>query len=218
MFASRLLHPDAAGRITENGNRIGQFTVGGTVALIIFGGLLSGLAAAVVWIVVKQWIPNQPLVVGLGAVAIGGFNVVEAGNPDFIIVGDPAVDIALLLGLVFLFGVSLTYIDRWLEGRLPAAESVTAIVIYTLLLGLGAIFVIPGLGMFTPFFCPCESAPIWTGIFIWITALITGTWWVLDIRGENVPPRVLGIIGSTSVALAAIAGGMHLMGQVIRIL
>ncbi len=37
MLASRLIHPDAVGRITENGNRIGEFTLEGTIGLILFG-------------------------------------------------------------------------------------------------------------------------------------------------------------------------------------
>ncbi|MEA1902973.1 MAG: hypothetical protein U9N56_05540 [Actinomycetota bacterium] len=58
MLASRLLHPDAAGRITENGARIGEFTVEGTIELILFGGLLSGVFAGVIWVLVKEWIPQ----------------------------------------------------------------------------------------------------------------------------------------------------------------
>jgi hypothetical protein len=34
MLASRFLHPEAAGRLTENGNRIGEFTFGGTIELV----------------------------------------------------------------------------------------------------------------------------------------------------------------------------------------
>ncbi|HEY5651539.1 MAG TPA: hypothetical protein VIW46_08840, partial [Acidimicrobiia bacterium] len=63
MFISRVLHPDAAGRITENGNRIGEFTVDGTIELIVFGGLLSGVVAGVVWVLIREWIPDNPALV-----------------------------------------------------------------------------------------------------------------------------------------------------------
>jgi hypothetical protein len=65
MFVSRLLHPEALGLITENGNRVGEFTVEGTIELVIFGGLLSGLLAGVIWVSVREWIANNLVVVGL---------------------------------------------------------------------------------------------------------------------------------------------------------
>lgn len=99
MLASRFLHPDAIGRTTDNGNRIGEFTVEGTVARILFGGLLSGLVAGVIWALVKEWIPPNPALVGFGVIAIGGFQLIEADNPDFVILEGPGPDLALLVGL-----------------------------------------------------------------------------------------------------------------------
>ncbi|HEX2403450.1 MAG TPA: hypothetical protein VHM29_02025, partial [Acidimicrobiia bacterium] len=64
MFFSRILHPEAIGRLTENGNEIGVFTVDGTVGLLIFGGIAGGLAAAPVWVGMKPWIPQRWAVVG----------------------------------------------------------------------------------------------------------------------------------------------------------
>ncbi len=37
---------DAAGLLTENGNTVGEITVGGTVALIVFGGGLAAYSRA----------------------------------------------------------------------------------------------------------------------------------------------------------------------------
>ena len=62
----------------------GEFTVDGTIELIVFGGLLSGVVAGVVWVFTREWIPDNPVPVGVGAVAIGGFALVEADNPDFV--------------------------------------------------------------------------------------------------------------------------------------
>ena len=50
MLASRLLHPDAVGRITESENRIGEFTRDGTTGLVLLGGLFGGLIAGVIWV------------------------------------------------------------------------------------------------------------------------------------------------------------------------
>jgi hypothetical protein len=218
MLASRLLHPDAVGRATENGNRIGEFTVDGTIQLILFAGLLSGAAAGVIWAVVKGWIPARPVAVGLGAVAIGGFNLIEADNRDFIILGDVRLDLVLLLGLIFLFGAVLVPTDRWLDNRLPKAGSVTSIVVYTLLVALGAPLMIPIIGSyFATGFCFCENPPIWTGVFLLAAGLATTWWWVLSLRGSSSPPKYLKTMGSVSVALAVIAGAIHLLAQLIQI-
>ena len=88
VLGSRLLHPDAMGRVTENGNRIGDFTLDGTIELVVFGGVGSGVVAGVVWVIVWKWIPRHPAVVGFGAVALGGFNLIDSGSQDFVIVGD----------------------------------------------------------------------------------------------------------------------------------
>ena len=69
------------------------------------------------WVIVWQWIPRHPVVVGLGAVALGGFNLIDADNRDFVILRDAfpglAPDLVLLVGLVFVFGASLVWVDRW---------------------------------------------------------------------------------------------------------
>lgn len=219
MFISRVLHPDAAGRITENGNRIGEFTVDGTIELIVFGGLLSGVVAGVVWVLIREWIPDNPALVGAGAVAIGGFALVEADNPDFVILVDPRVDLVLLLGLLFLFGVALHRFDHVLERRLPSAGGIGSTVAYSLIAALGVPFLIPTFGnFFTQEFCFCESPPVWTGVFLLAAAAETVGWWLLDLRGAASKPPRLQRLGLVSVAAAALAGGVHLAGQIIEIL
>ena len=75
MRLAAALNPGATGRSTENGNVIGDITINGTVALVLFGGLLAGLAASVVWVAVAPWIPGRgvrrallsvPIVIALG--------------------------------------------------------------------------------------------------------------------------------------------------------
>lgn len=219
MLLSRLLHPDAVGRITENGNRVGEFTVEGTIGLLLFGGLLSGVLGGVVWVLVRQWIPNQPVVVGLGSVAMGGFFLVQADNADFFILRDPQLDLLLLLGLVFAFGVSIIMVERWLDRRLPDPPGATSIVLYSIVMALGAPLVVPLFGNYlSKDFCFCTNPPIWTGVFLIATALTTIGWWVQRLRGAEAPSKLLQTAGTTSVALAALAGGVHLTREIIAIL
>ena len=219
MLASRLIHPDAIGRLTENGNRIGEFTVDGTIELILFGGLGSGVTAGVVWVLVKEWIPKHPVPVGLGAVAIGGFLLVEADNTDFAILGDPRADLVLLLGLIFVFGVVVFWLDRWLDRRLPEVAGTASIVVYSLLVAVGVPFLIPVFGsFFSSEWCFCANPPIWTGIFLAMTSFATIWWWILNLRGWNSPPQTLRTIGTTSIALTVTAGSIHLAREVLAIL
>lgn len=219
MLISRLLHSDAVGRITENGNRIGEFTVEGTVELLLFGGLLSGVLGGTVWVLIRQWIPNKPAVVGLGSLAIGGFFLVQADNTDFFILGNSQLDLLLLLGLVFAFGVSIFMVERWLDKRLPNSSGTTAIVLYSIMVALGAPLVVPLFGNYlSKDFCFCANPPIWTGVFLLATALATIGWWLQHLRGAETPSKLLQAVGTTSVALATLAGGIHLTREIITIL
>jgi hypothetical protein len=218
MFASRLLHDDAVGRVTENGNRIGEFTLEGTLGLLVFGGLAGGLFAGVVWAIVKDWVPDSPLVVGFGAVAIGGFLLVGADNPDFVILTPPGFDLLLLLILVFLFGVVLHRLDKVLDRRLPSRRGTLSTVVYSLLVAVGALVTIPTFGIFlTSGFCGCADPPIWTGILLAVTAVTTVCWWALDLRGAASPPDRLRMLGRSATAATAIAGAVHLASQVLAI-
>jgi len=223
MLGSRLLHAGAIGRVTENGDKIGEFTVEGTFVLIVTGGVLGGAVAAVVWVIVWQWIPRHPVVVGLGAVALGGFNLIDADNRDFVILRDAfpglAPDLALLVGLVFVFGASLVWVDRWLDARLPEGTGTVSIIVYSLIVVVGVPFLIPTIASFVSTeFCFCDNPPVATGFFIVITAIATAWWWVLNLRGSRTPPRTLTMVGTASVALAVIAGTIHLIGEIASIL
>ena len=57
MRLAALLVPDSVGAFTENGNRIGDITVGGTLALIVFIGLFFGAVAGSLWVVLRPWLP-----------------------------------------------------------------------------------------------------------------------------------------------------------------
>jgi hypothetical protein len=219
MLASRLLHPDTAGRLTENGNRIGVFTTEGTLALVAFGGLAGGLIAGVVWVIVKEWIPDNPLLVGIGAVAIGGFLLVKADNRDFLILDPPGFDLLLLLGLVFLFGLVLHWFDQVFERRLPDRRGALSTIVYSLLVAVGAPVTIPTFGnFFSSSICACAEPPIWTGVFLVAAAVATVWWWALDLRGVGAPPANLRLFGRLATAGATVAGAVHLTTQIVAIL
>ncbi len=219
MLASRLIHPEAIGRFTENGFRIGEFTLAGTLELLVFGGLLSGLAAGVVWVVVKDWLPGGPVVVGVAAAATGSPFLIHSDNRDFDILGDPVPDLVLLFGLVFLFGVTLVYVDRRLDGALPPARGPLSIVVFAVLALLGMPMVFPvTLSMFSREFCFCAHPPTFTGVFFVLAGLATLIWWVEHLAGAETPSRPVRLTATATVALAVVSGIVHMTGEVLRIL
>jgi hypothetical protein len=219
MFVSRLLHPEALGRTTASGARVGEFTVEGTIELVVFGGLLSGLLAGVVWVLVREWIPKNRALVGLGAVAIGGSFLIESENIDFFILPNPRIDIVLLLGLLFLFGVVLYWVDELLDSKMPTQPRTFGIVAYSLMIAIAAPLIIPTFGnLLTEEFCQCSNPPIWTGVFLAATSVSTIVWWVQHLRGADTPPQTLRNVGMTSLALTALAGAVDLTTEITNIL
>ena len=219
MALSRLLHPEALRMTTEFGARVGEFTVEGTIQLILIGGLVSGLLAGVVWVLVREWIPNNPALVGLGAVAIGGSFLIQGDNIDFVILQDPLLDLVLLVGLLFLFGVVLYWVDGLLDNKMPAQTRTFAIVVYSLMIAMAAPLMILTFGsLFDEEFCNCPNPPIWTGVFLTATALSTIVWWVQHLRGADTPSQTLKRIGTASLALTAVAGAVDLTTEIAHIL
>ena len=70
MRLAALVVPSANGAFTENGNRIGEITFVGSVALIIFAGLAASIFLAVVWVAISPWLPGRGVVRGLVAMPI----------------------------------------------------------------------------------------------------------------------------------------------------
>jgi hypothetical protein len=89
MRVAALLHPNAVGMRTENGEVIGDVTLNGTMALLIFGGLGMGLVAGTIWVAVSPWLPSgrlvRALVTAVAAIALGTPLLVQATNPDFLV-------------------------------------------------------------------------------------------------------------------------------------
>jgi hypothetical protein len=201
-----LLIPDSAGAFTENGNRIGDITLGGSFGLIFFGGLFVGIFLGVLWVVVSPWLPRS---LGLRilaaiplAIALGAFGVIQGNNPDFIVLGyEPAV-IVVLLALVGLVGASMAVVDAWLDRRLPRPRSTNEP-------ASGAYIAISLIGIFfavgvVATFLDVKLRPV--GIALVVTGIATLCWWYLRYRGAERPPLVLRLLGSGSIIAAVVLG------------
>lgn len=225
MRAATLLDPAAIGRFTENGNRIGDITLAGTVALVLFGGMLFGLGAAIIWIALWRWLPQQPirraLVAMPVAVATSGFLLVEGDNPDFRILDLQPIVIGLLLALIAAFAAALALVDGVLQRRLPQVrpERLRVAAGYALLVGLGAVLVLPlivGL-YFSADICFCRPERP-TGTAIAVAGGATVVAWILRARGRDPRPRALVAVGRTAVVAATLLGGLRLIEEIRIIL
>lgn len=96
---------DAEGSFTENGNQIGEITLGGTSGLIAFVGLPFGLLAGLIVFAVRRWLPTgQPwrgLAFSAVLLALLGGTVIDPDNIDFRLLEPAGLAIALF-GLLFL--------------------------------------------------------------------------------------------------------------------
>src|SRR5688500_11180460 len=190
-----ILHADSVGAITENGNRIGDITLDGSVSLLFFG-LIFVLGAGVVWVVVSAWIPGDSRIraglTGGAAVAIGTPLVVIGTNRDFVILDHDPIVVALFVLLAGLVGASIPLIDGWLDRRLPRARTARArpTAVYAVVSLMGTVLVLPIVLLI--FLAADEyQLPLRAGYPLVVVGLCTVIWWALRVRGHAGPPRGL---------------------------
>ena len=122
MRAATLLSPESIGARTENGNRIGEITLDGSIALIIFGSLTAALIGTVLWVIVRPWLPVRRIVravsAGVVAVAIAGFFLVDPYNPDFLVLRSDLAIVGLFLVIIALFGFGLAWFEPAVDRRI----------------------------------------------------------------------------------------------------
>lgn len=117
--------PDSAqGRLTEAQAIVGFPSVGGTMALLFFGGLPAGFFAAILFPLVRRWLPRGrlagPLFGLLLLVWLGPLvEPLRAENIDFNIVRPGWLSVALFAGLALLHGAVVAAAAGWWSARLP---------------------------------------------------------------------------------------------------
>jgi hypothetical protein len=222
MRAVAILHPDAVGALTENGNRIGDITMGGTLFLVLLGLILCALAG-VLWVIVSPWIPGHTgvralLTAGI-AIATGTPLLIIGRNPDFVILDhDPRV-VSLLVALVGLIGLSIALLDSWLDRRLPHAVTGRRepAVFYATVTLMGAVLVVPF--VLLVFLTSDEyQLPLRAGYALLVVGLCTATWWGLRVRGRVSTPRGLVIAARGAVLVAVMLGVFTSLPHITRAL
>jgi hypothetical protein len=213
MRAAALLVPGAAGRFTENGNRIGEITLPGTIGLVLVGGLFFGLAGATIWVVASPWIPGSARVRAVLAmpiaVALTGVMLVQADNPDFLVLRHDAATVVLLLALVAMAGLVIAGLDRWLDRRLPVGtRSQLADATYLALTLAGGVLILPiVVGAYLG-----EEQPL--GLALVGVGVATVIRWTLRYQRRPSSPTWLVVAGRGSLLIAVVLGLVALVPDV----
>jgi hypothetical protein len=207
MRLSALAVPAATGSFTENGNRIGTITLGGSLGLIIGVGLIASLFLATIWVTISPWLPGPSLVKGLLAapiaVAFGSAGLIDGNNLDFVVLRHDPVVVGILLTTVALTAPAMAVTDAWLDRRLPAPGSSTsrAGTAYALLSTIGAF--VGGILMLQAV-ASQESRPL--GLTIIAVGIITIGWWRRRVAGLAEPPRTFVVLARSILVVGTVAG------------
>jgi hypothetical protein len=195
----------AQGSTTEAGFTVGEVTLSGTLQLVVFVGIFSGLLGAVHYVVFRPWLgfsgPLRGLTFGLIMFAIGSAtsDLLNPDNFDFAILGNSGLLVALVVVLFLLFGVVIDGLYRVMDRRVPPADQAgigwkIGFGLVTLQ-GLPVAFGLLPLTLFTTESCSCDP-PLVASIFVLVAALATILWllsgWVASAAR---PATLLGYLG-----------------------
>ena len=116
-----LSRPDLIGIQTANGNRVGDITFSGTLALALFVGIPAGIAGAALFASAEPWLrkfrPWQGVVFGLIVLLAAGFIFIDPANVDFQRFGSALINVAMFAALFVAFGA----LTAWLFDRIRHA-------------------------------------------------------------------------------------------------
>ena len=213
----------AQGAGTEAGFTVGEITFGGSLALILFVGLGTGVLGAALYVVFRPWLGwagrLRGVVFGVVLFAVGSAtsDVMNPDNLDFFVLGNGLINVLVIVALFLTFGIVLEEVHRALDQRVPEDPGSNRYVFGALGI-VGAVLAIPLLvtTMFTRSGCDCDP-PVLVAWFTVLAAAGTVLWWASSRRsGLTVPAQIigcLGLAGATAVGLIrAISDATEIIG------
>ena len=199
---------------------VGEFTVDGTIELLVAGVFVGGVGA-VVYLVSEPWLRWMRWAAGgafgLLLITTGGRLALDPENRDFLLVTNQPLAVGLFGSLFLIFGVLMPIGVSALERRLPAPDGprpLMAAVPYLALASAGVIFV-----PFTVLFLFGEDfAP--ASVFVLIMGIATAAAWFAHCRAHEDQPfaRAMRGVGYVSLAGAFVAGALQLADDLADIL
>ena len=151
---------DAQGRVTEADQVVGEISVEGTLGLIVFAGIFSGILSAAIYVLIRGWLPAG----WSGGVAFGLLHLVVAAtvvdplrpdNRDFDIVGPGWLAVALFGATCVLHGIAVrAFAHRYSRvfppsstGRSAVARSLAPLVPACIVLAFPPVLVVVMVGL-----------------------------------------------------------------------
>ncbi|HZD16891.1 MAG TPA: hypothetical protein VE669_01995 [Actinomycetota bacterium] len=216
----------AAGATTEAGFTVGEITLEGTLGLIVFVGIFAGIVGAALYVVFRPWLSWagrwRGVAFGIVLFAVGSAtsDVLNPDNFDFVLLGNEALIVAMIVALFVGFGALVDPVARWLDGRLsqvgrkPISSGWYApVAILGVVLGTAAL----ATSMFTRGTCDCDP-PIVASIFIAVAAAGTLAWLASAFSGSARLPPIARVLGFVGLAGATAAGLVRAIGDAVLIL
>jgi hypothetical protein len=143
-FMSR---PDLIGVPTAAGNRVGEITFAGTIALAVFIGIGFGAIGGVLYAAAEPWLRGRPwrgVIFGGGLLLGLGFAVIEPSNFDFERFGSAPLNVAMFALLFIAFGATIVYLFDAIRSRVErsgVASRAVEIVAWLAALAVIAVFI-----------------------------------------------------------------------------
>ena len=205
-----------AGMQTEAGFTVGEITLEGTIFLIIFIGIFTGVIGTAVYLAFRPWLAWagrwRGLAFGVVLFSLGSAtsDMMNTDNVDFIILRNSELLVALIFGLFLAFGVVIDSVFSFLNARMPGKErhSKSLAAVYGALSVFGLlIFAAPGSALLSggdPL-CDCDP-PVRATISFAVVLVATSVFWLGSIVKRPT---------SSVVKVAAVVGYLGTIGVVI---
>jgi len=214
MRVAALAAPEVRGAVTENGNIVGEITLQGTIALVVFAGVSSTVFGAGAFVVARPWLPRRTvargLVFGAFLLALTGAAVVDKGNADFVILGDRLLNVTMFSALFLAFGLVASAAFTLLERRVPPAASLSPRM--WALTAVCALPVVPGLIGVAFAFASNLGMPL---IGAWLAMLSAS---VVDRRGRHGRAQLLRAAATAGMLVIVGLAGVEYVDSVTALL
>ncbi len=208
----------AQGLTTEAGATIGRITLEGTVFLILLAGIGSALVGTAFYLATLPWLPRhrwmRAVAFGGLELAVFGTTLLDAGNPDFTILGRPLLDVLMLGSLFVLHGVALvlliepcgrvvTRIARGARWRARLVDAATVLALAVTALGVAGLV---------------ARASGWPAVVLIVLLVCAAGLALVDPRRARPVTRpALRVVGAAALVIVAVSGTLALIDEVAAI-
>jgi hypothetical protein len=229
-FAGVAAGERGAGMQTEAGFTVGEITLAGTFALVLFVGIFTGVMGATAYLAFRPWLAWagrwRGVVFGVVLFGLGSAlsDIMNTDNVDFLILRNSELLVALILGLFLAFGGVMDSVFSYLDVRMPGKQdrSKGLIAVYAGLTMIGFLIVAaPGsAGLSLGQLCDCE-VPVRAILSYTIVTVATLIFWISSIVKHPMTwvrkfATVVGYLGTLGVVIfgliRAISDALDIIG------